>query len=177
MSPPVPLSTRRNAASPPKPLSTPPPYCASPPLVPVESRGPPPCGSGSEEEDKAPSAAPDEYLSLATPAQRSYFVTLSGLFEGAALGKGPGRDGDEDEEGALAEKGGRRRRGASGEEAGASRPWSGPRAECTDRRGDALQSDNDKAASPAAASSRSRPPLYLLSPQTCSRVSRAKRVV
>ncbi|GAA5902542.1 hypothetical protein JCM8208_006918 [Rhodotorula glutinis] len=88
---PLSLSARRCAPSPPKPLITPPPYCASPPLVPVESRSPDLAGAddlkgatrrrgGPDDDD-----GEDKYLALATPAQRSYFVTLSGLFEGAAV--------------------------------------------------------------------------------------------
>ena len=93
---PLPLSTRRGAPSPPNPLVTPPPYCASPPLVPVESRSPDLAvdelkhapgrpGRAGEVGDDEEGEGEEKYLALATPAQRSYFVTLSDLFEGAAV--------------------------------------------------------------------------------------------
>ncbi|GAA5846606.1 hypothetical protein JCM9279_006759 [Rhodotorula babjevae] len=112
MSLPLPISIRRAAPSPPKPLVTPPPYCASPPLVPVESRSPD-LGAGAVDElkgtpgrragagelgDDESGEGEEEYLALATPAQRSYFVTLSGLFEGAAVQSGEGASPGEVEE-------------------------------------------------------------------------------
>ncbi|BGP37152.1 hypothetical protein JCM10450v2_001058 [Rhodotorula kratochvilovae] len=79
------LSTRRSAG-PPTPLVTPPPYCASPPLVPI-----PVLGLTAQPAAIADDAADeDEYLALATPAQRSYFVTLSDMFEAAAQAAGAG---------------------------------------------------------------------------------------
>ncbi|KPV76812.1 uncharacterized protein RHOBADRAFT_51802 [Rhodotorula graminis WP1] len=91
MTVPLSLSARRGAPSPPKALMTPPPYCASPPLVPVESRSPDLAGADGLKGASGPRGGAgdedgeDKYLALATPAQRSYFVTLSGLFEGAAV--------------------------------------------------------------------------------------------
>ncbi|GAA6048104.1 hypothetical protein JCM3770_000193 [Rhodotorula araucariae] len=75
-------------------LVTPPPYCASPPLVPIPVlRGTADSAAGEEDGDDERGSEDEGYLALSTPAQRSYFVTLSDMFEAAAEAAGAGSPG------------------------------------------------------------------------------------